>query len=49
MRQRRRCTLCKLYAIYTYGAGEAEDPVPVPLCLTHSILLQMALRLEWND
>lgn len=36
-------------AIFVFGSGESEDPTPIPLCLTHSILLQLALGLLWSD
>lgn len=40
-----RCVNCKHRAIYSYGLTEAERPIP--LCVTHAILLRMALHLEW--
>ena len=37
---------CKHCAIYSYGL-DVDEERPVPLCVTHAILLRLALHLEW--
>lgn len=43
------CDRCGETAVFEFGSTESEAPVLIRLCVTHSLLLLVALELPWSD